>query len=108
MIKALFKSNSGSLISFKIEGHAGYDDLGHDIVCSAVSSLTYAIANGITEVVGVPANCYVKDGYVNVELQGLSQNEIEQCQVLMKTMLLGLRSMEINYGDYISIEEREV
>lgn len=28
-----------------IEGHAGYAPIGHDIVCSAVSTLTYAVAN---------------------------------------------------------------
>jgi uncharacterized protein YsxB (DUF464 family) len=30
-----------------VEGHAGMDDIGKDIVCSAVSTLTYTLAKAV-------------------------------------------------------------
>lgn len=45
MIKATFTHEKESeAIILKVEGHAGQDDKGHDIVCSAASILTYTIA----------------------------------------------------------------
>lgn len=45
MIKASFAyQKEVGTISLKVNGHAGMDDKGHDIVCSAASILTYTIA----------------------------------------------------------------
>ena len=45
MIKVTFTQNKDSdSIILKVEGHAGMDNKGHDIVCSAASILTYTIA----------------------------------------------------------------
>ena len=48
MIKASFshQKDMGAII-LKVEGHAGQNDKGHDIVCSAASILTYTIAQYI-------------------------------------------------------------
>ena len=32
-----------------VDGHAGYDDAGRDIVCAGVSALTYALAAGLND-----------------------------------------------------------
>ena len=45
MIKATFRQEKDAdAIILKVEGHAGQDDKGHDIICSAASILTYTIA----------------------------------------------------------------
>lgn len=45
MIKVHFERQKEiDTIILKVEGHAGFDDKGHDIVCSAASILTYTIA----------------------------------------------------------------
>ena len=45
MITASFAyQKEADTISLKVNGHAGMDDKGHDIVCSAASILTYTIA----------------------------------------------------------------
>ena len=43
MIKATF-AREDEVIVLKVEGHAGQDEKGHDIVCAAASILTYTIA----------------------------------------------------------------
>lgn len=43
MVKATFEDKDGKL-TLKLEGHAGYGDVGHDIVCSSCSILAYTVA----------------------------------------------------------------
>ena len=48
---------------------------------------------------------YDREAYVG---QDCTQNELEQASLLLDTLLLGLKSMEASYGEYLSITEREV
>jgi uncharacterized protein YsxB (DUF464 family) len=104
MISVFFKRKCNYLVSFDIYGHADYDYEGYDIVCSAVSALSIAISNGITEIVKVKAEISEHDGYLNLDLNDQSETQIGKCQVLMETMLLGIKNIEHNYGDYIKVE----
>ena len=108
MIKVNFKRSLGKLVSFQVSGHAFFDEFNRDIVCSAVSVLTYAIINGITDVVKVNADFEVRDGFSTLSLKKQSLEDIEKCQVLMETMLLEIKSLEIEYGKYITLKTEEV
>ena len=108
MITVVFKKNKGKLVSYRIEGHADFSESGTDIVCSAVSALAYAFANGVTEVLKVNADISVSEGFLNLDLEVLSEADKEKCQILMETMLLGIQSMEINYREYIKVKIEEV
>ena len=107
-------SKCGNEISkFRVSGHAGYDYEGTDIVCSAVTAVVYAALGGLEELCGMTE-------YVDVE-EGLESDHIEfevprQCsaeagskaQTILKTMLIGLKQIEYVYGEYVTINEREV
>jgi len=108
MTSVMFKRNSGKLVNVNIKDHAGFAEEGEDIVCSAISAISLTIANGITDVLNIKANCSVQDGYLLVNLEDLTAEEIDECQTLMETMLLGLKNLEISYGDYIKVEVEEV
>ena len=108
MINVKFKRVSGNLVSFKVNGHADFDEYNRDIVCSAVSVLTYAIINGITDVVKVNADFEIRDGFSTLSLEKQPLEDIEKCQVLMETMLLEIKSLEIEYGKYITLKTEEV
>lgn len=108
MIDICFKKSSGKILGFNIEGHAGYSEEGEDIVCSAVSAISYTIVNGITEVLKINVEHIIKDGFLQLSLRGNSLEEIINCQVLLETMLLGFKSMEISYSDYIKVQVEEV
>jgi len=108
MINVVFKKRDNYLVSFNIYGHAGYDYEGYDIICSAVSALCITFANGITDVVKANAKISEHDGYVDLDLDNQTKSQIEKCQVLMETMLLGIKCIEDNYGDYIKVEVEEV
>lgn len=108
MIIIEFERNSGNLVSFKVSGHAGFDEYNRDIVCSAVSVLTCTITNGITDVLKVNADFQIKEGFSNLSLKKLSLEDISKCQVLMETMLLEIKSLIVQYGKYIKLKVKEV
>lgn len=49
-----------------VGGHAGYAPVGQDIVCAAVSALTYALA-GYLEETGQAARSDIRRGYADIE-----------------------------------------
>ncbi len=108
MVKTVFSRVSNKLVEFKAAGHAGYAEAGYDLVCSAVSASTIMIANGITDILKVPAAISCEDGFLHINLRGLSEEELEKCQILMETMLSGLECMEQSYGKYIKVLVEEV
>jgi uncharacterized protein len=108
MINAVFKRKSGMLSYIGLEGHANSVDEGYDMVCSAVSAVSITIANGITEVLGIKAGINVHDGFLDIDLESVSIDDRLKCQVLLETMLVGLKSMELSFSDYIKVMEEEV
>jgi uncharacterized protein YsxB (DUF464 family) len=108
MVKVVFGRVSNKLVEFKAEGHAESVEEGYDLVCSGISASSIMIANGITDVLKIPAAISQEDGFLHINLRRLSPGEIEKCQVLMETILLGLKSMEYNYGKYIKVMVEEV
>lgn len=47
MIKVKVKKTNNKVYEIVIKGHAGYDEMGRDIVCAAVSSMAITTINGI-------------------------------------------------------------
>jgi len=108
MVEVVFNRVSYKLVEFKAKGHAESIEEGLDIVCSAISASSIMIANGITEILNVPAAITENDGFLHINLRMLSESDIEKSQVLMETMLLGLKSIEQSYGKYIKVLIEEV
>ena len=108
MINVKFFKENQKLVAFNIDGHAGFAEHGYDIVCSAVSAISITIVNGITEVLKLEVPYKVKDGFLNLTLKGMSFEDMDRCAVLMETMLVGLKNMEVNYSDYIKVTVEEV
>ena len=94
--------------AFQVSGHAGYAESGQDIVCSAVSALTITTINALevytTQVFEVDQD--EEDGVITVNfLDDLTHD----ADLLMKSLILGLKSIENEYNDeYIHVEFREV
>ena len=49
MIRAAFEKEEGQYISLLVEGHAGQEEKGKDIVCSAASILVYTLSQSLTQ-----------------------------------------------------------
>ncbi|AEB76530.1 ribosomal-processing cysteine protease Prp [Clostridium botulinum] len=108
MIKVTLKKKNENIVSFEIEGHAGFDEYNRDIVCSAVSAISQTTLIGILEVLNIHVEYQMVDGFLSLSIEEKTMEEIEKCQVLLHTMQLGLKSMEQVYKDYINVREEEV
>lgn len=108
MVNVLFEKKDSNLVSVSMNGHAESVDEGYDMVCCAISAISQTILIGLLEVLKLKATYSLDDGFLNFSIEKFPDKDIEQCQVLMKTMLLGLRSIEIGYGEYINIKVEEV
>jgi uncharacterized protein len=108
MTKVIFKKKNNLIVAFKIKGHTGYDEAGRDIVCSAISTLSCSIGDGIIEILKVTPEYSVEDGFLSLSLEKVSGDDVKKSQVLLETLLLGLKNIETMYGKYIKVKIEEV
>ena len=109
MIKVTMLRHEGDPRGFILNGHAGYAEEGSDIVCSAVTALTMAAVNGLTEAAGIQANV-VDDGKTLTCTipAGLSVQQLHDAKLLMDTYGMTLSEIRKDYKQYLKIYDREV
>ena len=99
----------GRLVGFDATGHTCYAEEGEDIVCAAVSAITQTAVIGIMEVIKAPCALDISDGELHLMLEKTVKGKLfEQAELIIRTMLAGLRSIETDYSDYLKLEKREV
>ncbi|MEG2353694.1 MAG: ribosomal-processing cysteine protease Prp [Clostridium sp.] len=108
MTEITFRRLNKKIVSFNIDGHSGYGEEGSDIICAAISAISLTIVNGIQVIQKMRIKPTVKDGFLSLDITNLSDKEINDCQILMETMLLGFKSVEIEYDEYVIVKEEEV
>jgi len=101
MIRAVF---SGSR-TVKVVGHAGFADLGEDIVCASVSSAVQLCANGITEVLCENAQVSVCENEVSITL---SKNSSTAAVAFIEALRLHLTILREQFPENIEIMEEKV
>ncbi|WNR45855.1 ribosomal-processing cysteine protease Prp [Paenibacillus roseipurpureus] len=101
--------DSPHVLSFVVEGHAEYDVPGKDLVCAAVSAVTFGTCNSIVTLTGViPIHEMERGaGLLDITIPDSARTVPEtwsQVQLLIESMVVMLRTIEQTYGDYITIE----
>ncbi|MDO4296538.1 MAG: ribosomal-processing cysteine protease Prp [bacterium] len=92
----------------QIQGHAGYDEYGRDIICAAVSVLALNTFNSIETFTEDAFFGEVKEEEGRFELH-FSETVSPESQLLMDSLILGLQSILESYGKkYIRIRFEEV
>ena len=86
----------------ELHGHSGYDIVGKDIVCSAVSSIVTTTINGILSIDSEA----IKYGYKNDTMEIIIQKDDEITLKLIDNMLDLLRSLSKDYPKNINVKER--
>ena len=98
MIKVLKKNNI-----IEIEGHSGYDIIGKDIVCSAVSSIVITTINGI---ISIDENA-ISHNYQNDKMTIRIIKKDDITIKLIDNMLDLLKSLAKDYPKNINVKESE-
>ena len=101
----VFKDTSG-YVAFECSGHAGFMRKGKDIICSAISMLTINTANSIMTLIDSRLDINENDGFLSWKFDKAPD---EKATLLMDSLLVGLRSVQEEYGKkYLKLEIKEV
>lgn len=103
MIKVNVLKTSNNIFKIEMIGHAGYDDFGKDIVCSAASTCLITTVNGIDL---IDSNYLdVKEDKDKVLITILKNDEI--CNKLIHNMINILKELESQYPENIRVRDKE-
>lgn len=93
------KKDGEILTGFTVEGHSGYAEQGEDIVCAAVSSAAYMTVNTISEVLSLPVDADVRDGFMDITVLKNSNAS----QDILMGFELHIKELGTQYPQFIKI-----
>ena len=104
----IVRNVNNEIISFTLNGHAGYDVQGKDIVCAAVSAVTNMALIGLLEKLKLNLKVEKSDGgYLKIELpEDINSADMTVAQFLLESLVTEYLDIESNYGKYILVKER--
>lgn len=86
---------------FCLKGHAGFAELGNDIVCSAVTSNAIAVINSLDRLQRVGFETIVADeGHIECIVDA---SDIEKSKLLLEHFQLAVDEIKREYPKYIKI-----
>ena len=106
MITAVLFREGNNLTGCRIEGHSGWADAGHDIVCAAVSILGCTCVNALESVCGVIPEIteYNEEkGALAFELPDMTEADNEKAQILMGALRQGLDDLSAEYPQNVTL-----
>jgi len=107
MIQVLVTRNEhGQVSEFEISGHAESGPYGHDLVCAAVSAVSFGAVNAVMELCEFEPHIEQggEGGYLRVELpEQLSADTYDKAAMLLEGMIVSLKTIELDHGEYMTI-----
>ena len=106
MIKVTF-TERGRNLSLRLEGHAGYAEIGKDIVCASASILAYTVAQYVMEAehngdLVSPAEIKLESGDTVISCEP-SNNISLGMQNMFLFAKMGYALLEHNYPQYVRL-----
>lgn len=99
MIKVTF-TESPQKLSLRLEGHAGYAEVGKDIVCASASILAYTLASIVDSFDEIESSISLTSGDATIECE----NNIFARNAFAYTKI-GYALLENNYPQYVRLIE---
>jgi uncharacterized protein len=104
----IYRNKEEKILGYKAEGHCGFEDEGKDIVCSGASTLLQVAVLGLSKYCNIKPQVEISKGNLTCIVSEIKDiSEERDSQVILETMLLGLREIEKQYPEYITVEEKE-
>ncbi len=107
MVEVIVKRDSKQEISsFELSGHADSGPYGHDLVCAAVSAVSFGTVNSIISICEVEPEIEqgAEGGYLKMTLPPkMDEQAYDQAQTLLEGMVVTLQTIERDYGEYIKL-----
>ncbi|MGE5701830.1 MAG: ribosomal-processing cysteine protease Prp [Clostridia bacterium] len=109
MITVEVKRNDAGIEEITISGHANADVKGKDIVCSAVSAISFGTINSVHVLLEIMPDVQQgskSGGYLRWRLSTDSVAETaEKEQLLAESMVIALIAVAETYGKYVTIQD---
>jgi len=106
MIKAVLYRDGENLTGCRLEGHSGWADSGHDIVCAAASILGCTCVNALESVCGVIPEITEyneQKAMLAFELPEMTETENGKAQILMGALRQGLDDLSAEYPQNVTL-----
>ena len=103
MIRVMIEKRDGYIGGFKLSGHAGYDDYGKDIICSAMSMLAINTTNSLRMLADECPTVEQdeEEGFLSV---GFDHRPNEHADLLLRSFELGVQGVIDQYGsEFVSL-----
>ena len=101
MIKITFLEKDDKVVKIEASGHALFAEKGKDIVCSAVSAILVGGCNALTNHQNY--QIIIENGKLVIDTKdNLNAND----EIVMRTILIQLMTIEESYKSYISISKK--
>lgn len=102
-----YQREDGSFQGFDSLDHAGYDQEGQDIVCSAVSALVINFVNSLDQLTDDHYQVDVDEENAQINVVFTEELSVEG-SLLLKSLILGLQSIEEEQEQYLDLIFEEV
>ena len=96
-----------SIVEVAASGQTGYGESGEDIVCAGVSTLIQSALLGLLQVAQINVKYRVNEAEGSLRFtlpENLSPQERHDADVILNTMLCGLKDFYTEYSDFINLE----
>lgn len=110
MVKiSIVRDSSGFIWQMSLEGHAGHNRRGKDIVCAAVSVTAYTAVGALEELAGI-SGCFTdSDGFFFCSIpQDITEKQKQIVRIILDTTAVGFKQVELEYPKHVSVLEEEV
>jgi len=84
-----------------VKGHAGYAESGRDIVCAAVSALTYNLQESINRLTDDTVGFCYAPGEAVISFGDISA----ETKLLIDSFIVGIEMLSYNYPDNVRIDQ---
>ena len=110
MITVLIYRTNDNVIELEVSGHAESAEYGEDIICASISVLAQTCLLALNEVAVIENIMFkIEDGYLWFKLpKQMTDFQIDRANVIIESILVGIKGTREMYPDYIQIIEREV
>jgi uncharacterized protein YsxB (DUF464 family) len=100
----IYRTESDTIQSFEISGHAFFANRGQDIVCAGASAVSVGSINAVHAITGITPEIEQGDGFLRCVIpENLPEVINEKVQLLLEGMVVSLRTIEEEYGAHIKI-----
>ena len=100
MIDVYIRKASEHYTEVYVEGHAGYAEVGKDIVCAAVSALTITFENALNALADVPV---LEKQHIGEKASLLLPVPSDKTDLLFKMYQIGIEGVQESFPDNVKL-----